>query len=71
MSRTCDLCEKGKMINNSGIHAHSGKWHKKAPKSSRTWNINLRTVRLEVKEGQTKKMRICTSCLKKTRVEEK
>ena len=71
MSRTCDLCGKGRMVNNSGIHPHSGKWRKKAPKVSRIWNPNLRSVKLEVAEGQTQKMRICTSCLKKTRVVEK
>jgi len=71
MSRICDICGKGRMINNSGIHAHSGKWHRKAPKVSHAWKVNLRSVRLEVTPGQTAKMRLCTSCLKKTRVVEK
>ena len=70
MSRICDLCSKVKMTNQSGIHRHSGKWHRKAPKSSRSWGVNLRTVHMDTGAG-TEKMHLCTSCLKKTKVVEK
>lgn len=70
MSRVCDSCAKGKMTNKSGIHRHSGKWHRKAPKTSRSWAINLRTVRIDSGNG-SEKMRLCTDCLRKTKVVEK
>jgi ribosomal protein L28 len=70
MSRVCDSCGKGGMVNKDGIHRHSGKWHRKGPKTSHSWGVNLRSVRIDTGSG-LEKMRLCTSCLKKTKVVEK
>ena len=59
MARVCEVCGKGPQFGNAISHAHNV--------SKRRWNVNLRPVRAVVK-GATKRMRVCTNCLKSGKV---
>jgi large subunit ribosomal protein L28 len=59
MSQVCDLCGKGPQTGNTVSHAHN--LHR------RRWNVNLRPVRAKV-VGGTKKMHVCTSCLRSGKI---
>jgi len=59
MARVCEICGKGPQFGNQISHAHNV--------SKRRWNVNLRPVRAVVK-GATKRLRVCTSCLKSGKV---
>ena len=59
MAQSCDLCGKGPQFGNNISHAHNV--------SRRRWNVNLRPVKALVK-GQTKRMRVCSSCLRAGKV---
>jgi large subunit ribosomal protein L28 len=56
MARVCDICGKGKQIGYNVSHANN--------KTKREWLPNLQMVRM-VKNGATKKARVCTKCIKK------
>ena len=55
MAQVCDVCGKGPQFGNRISHAHNV--------SRRRWNVNLRPVRAKV-NGSTRKVRVCTNCLK-------
>ena len=55
MSRVCEICGKGPVTGYNISHAHN--------KTKRRWYPNLQTVRVDIK-GQTKKMKVCTRCLR-------
>jgi large subunit ribosomal protein L28 len=59
MARVCDICGKGPRSGNNISHAHNV--------TKRRWNVNLRPVRARV-QGATKRMRVCTSCLRSGKV---
>ena len=59
MARVCEICGKGPQFGNQISHAHNV--------SKRRWNVNLRPVRAVVK-GATKRLRVCTNCLKSGKV---
>jgi large subunit ribosomal protein L28 len=61
MAQVCQVCGKGPRAGNNVSHAHNV--------TKRRWNINLRPVRAKV-QGTTnsKKMRVCTSCLRSGKV---
>ena len=59
MARVCDICGKGPQFGNNISHAHN--------KTKRRWNVNLRPVRARVM-GATKRMRVCTQCLRSGKV---
>ena len=59
MARVCDICGKGPQFGNAISHAHNV--------SKRRWNVNLRPVRAIV-NGATRKLRVCTSCLRSGKV---
>jgi large subunit ribosomal protein L28 len=59
MARVCELCGKGPQFGNAISHAHNV--------SKRRWNVNLRPVRAKV-QGATKRLRVCTNCLKSGKV---
>jgi large subunit ribosomal protein L28 len=56
MARVCEICGKGKQVGHNVSHANN--------KTRREWLPNLQTVRI-VKDGTTKKAKICTRCIKK------
>ena len=60
MARTCEICGKGKQIGYNVSHAHN--------KTKNEWLPNLQSVRI-VKAGTTRRVRVCTKCIKKGRIE--
>jgi large subunit ribosomal protein L28 len=59
MAQVCEICGKKPMSGNTISHAHNV--------SKRRWNINLRPVHAKV-GATTKRMRVCTSCLRSGKV---
>jgi large subunit ribosomal protein L28 len=59
MARVCEVCGKGPQFGNAISHAHNV--------SRRRWNVNLRPVRAIV-NGASKRVRVCTSCLKSGKI---
>ena len=59
MARICEICGKGPQFGNQISHAHNV--------SKRRWNVNLRPVRAVIK-GATKRLRVCTDCLKSGKI---
>jgi len=55
MSKVCEICGKRPVTGYNVSHAHN--------KTKRRWYPNLQTVRVNNK-GQTKKMKVCTRCLR-------
>ena len=53
----CAICEKGAHFGNNVSHSHR--------KSPKMW----KSVRVKTENGATKKMYVCTSCLKSGKVE--
>jgi len=68
MAKQCDVCGKKTQHGNQQIHKHSKKWKFRAPKTKRTWEPNLRPVKVEGK-GKQVKIKMCMSCYKKYTVE--
>jgi len=56
MARKCALTGKGPMVGNNVSHAHN--------KTRRRFLPNLRTVRVTLDDGTTKKIRIAASTLR-------
>ena len=59
MAQVCQVCGKKPRSGNNISHAHNV--------TKRRWNVNLRPVRARV-GGGTRKMRVCTSCLRSGKV---
>ncbi len=55
MAAKCELCGKGPQFGNNVSHANN--------KTRRRWNVNLRPVKAKV-AGGSKRMSVCTSCIK-------
>jgi large subunit ribosomal protein L28 len=55
MAQVCDICGKKPLFGNTISHAHNV--------SRRRWNVNLRPVHAKVGSA-TKRIRVCTSCLR-------
>jgi large subunit ribosomal protein L28 len=59
MAQQCDICGKKPQAGNRISHAHNV--------TKRRWNVNLRPVHARV-GAATKRMRVCTSCLRSGKV---
>jgi large subunit ribosomal protein L28 len=59
MARVCDICGKGRVLGNKVSHAHNV--------SRREWKPNLHAVRAVV-DGQPKRIKVCTRCLRSGKV---
>ncbi len=59
MSAVCDLCGKSPQFGKQISHSHR--------RTNRRWNPNIQTVRALV-DGASKRLRVCTSCLKAGKV---
>jgi len=55
MSKVCEICGKKPMVGHNISHAHNV--------TKRRFNPNLQNVRA-LRNGQVKKMVVCTSCIK-------
>ncbi|MCZ6873439.1 MAG: 50S ribosomal protein L28 [bacterium] len=60
MAKRCDVCGKGPQYGHSVSHAHN--------LTNRRWVPNLQRVRVQT-VGGTKRMRICTRCLRSGKVQ--
>ena len=60
MAKVCEVCGRGPQFGNKVSHAHN--------LTKRRWNINLQEVRASVK-GATKRLRVCTSCIKSGKIQ--
>ena len=56
----CDVCGKGVLFGNNVSHSHR--------RSNKMWKPNIKSVRCKV-NGASKKMHICTRCLRSGAVE--
>lgn len=56
----CDICGKGVHFGNNVSHSHR--------RSNRIWNSNIKNVKCKV-NGASKRMHVCTNCLKSGAVE--
>lgn len=69
MSSVCDVCAKrpsfGKSVSRLGKHAQVRRVYGRA---NRRFNPNIQSVRA-VKNGTPVRMNVCTSCLKKDKVQ--
>jgi large subunit ribosomal protein L28 len=59
MAQVCELCGKGPQFGNNISHAHNV--------TRRRWNPNLQTVKA-VNNGVSKRITVCTSCIKSGKV---
>jgi large subunit ribosomal protein L28 len=56
MAAKCDLCGKGPQFGNNISHANNT--------TRRRWNVNLQPVKAKIGPTASKRMRVCTSCIK-------
>ncbi len=56
----CAICQRAVLFGNKVSHSHR--------RSNRIWKANVKSVRVKV-NGGTKKMYVCTSCLRSGLVE--
>ena len=56
----CEINEKGAHFGNAVSHSHR--------RSNKMWKSNVKSVRVKV-DGGSKKMYVCTSCLRSGKVE--
>ncbi len=59
MAQVCNVCGKKPQFGNNISHAHNV--------TRRRWNVNLQSVKANV-EGATKRIRVCSNCIKSGRV---
>lgn len=55
MSRICYVCGKGPSTGNNVSHANN--------KSKRRWLPNLQSVKILDRDGERRRVRVCTSCI--------
>ena len=67
MSNVCSICGKGPQFGHNIRHVHSGQWARRAPKTNKMWRPNIQSV-MAVVNGENKKIKVCTSCLKAGKV---
>lgn len=56
MSRFCEVCDKGPQVGNNVSHANN--------KNKRRFMPNLQSVRVQLKSGEVKRMKVCTRCIR-------
>jgi len=59
----CDLCGKGTTFGQNIRHKHSGRWERRAPKTSRRFRPNLHR-KLVFRDGRLVRLTLCTRCLR-------
>ncbi|MFH1537698.1 MAG: 50S ribosomal protein L28 [bacterium] len=60
MAFECDICGKKPVSGNNVSHSNR--------KTRRTWRPNLQTVRVVQPNGSTKKILVCTRCIRSDKV---
>jgi large subunit ribosomal protein L28 len=61
MAQICETCGKKTHFGNNISHAHNV--------TSRVWRPNLQRVRVRLERGGTRKIRVCTRCLRSHKVQ--
>ncbi|HIR18483.1 MAG TPA: 50S ribosomal protein L28 [Candidatus Caccocola faecigallinarum] len=61
MSKFCDCCGRGPVAGNAVSHSNRH--------TRRRWLINIQSVRVDVGGGETRKLHICTKCLRSGKVQ--
>ena len=56
MARVCEICGKKTVFGHNVSHAHNV--------TNRTWQPNLQKIRVTTPKGGTRRIRICTRCLR-------
>ena len=59
MARVCEICGKRRQVGYNVSHAHN--------KTKKVWNPNLQRVRAVI-DGQVKRIRVCTRCIRSGKV---
>ena len=59
MAQVCEVCGKGPQFGNNVSHAHNV--------TRRRWNANLQSVKTVV-DGGSKRVKVCTSCIKSGKI---
>jgi len=65
----CFHCGKGVLMGRTHTHHRGvagGRWKKRAPKIQRVFRANLQVVNI-VLNGKVKRVKLCTSCLKRVK----
>ncbi len=60
MSWKCDICGKGPSVGNRVSHSHRQTKH--------VWKPNLQKARIRLDNGNTKRVLVCTKCIKSDRI---
>ncbi len=60
MARVCYVCGKGPATGNNVSHAHN--------KTRRRWLPNLQPVKIRLDDGNNRRVRVCTNCIKSGRI---
>jgi len=61
MARVCEICSKKTVFGHSISHAHNV--------TNRVWHPNLQRVRIREENGRTRRVRVCTRCLRNGKVQ--
>ncbi|MGC9199860.1 MAG: 50S ribosomal protein L28 [Acidobacteriaceae bacterium] len=60
MAQVCEYCGKGPQFGNNISHAHNV--------TRRRWNPNLQSVKAAAPSGGSKRVKVCTRCIKAGKV---
>jgi len=60
MAKVCESCGRGPSTGNNVSHSNRH--------TRRRWMINLQSVKVDIGGGETRKMKVCTKCLKSGKV---
>jgi len=61
MAQICEVCGKKTIHGHSVSHAHNV--------TNRIWRPNLQRIRIRTEKGSTRRVRICTRCLRSGKVQ--
>ena len=56
MARVCEICKKKTIFGHNVSHAHNV--------TNRAWIPNLQRVRVKIPGGGTKRIKVCTRCIR-------
>lgn len=59
----CEICGKVTAVGRNIRHRHSGRWERKAPRTSRVFRPNVHKQRVFL-NGEARRMNVCTRCLR-------
>ncbi len=63
MAGKCDVCDKRTRFGRNIRHKASGRWERKATKTSRQFRPNVQKKRMQI-DGKWRRINICTRCLR-------